>query len=140
MGSMLRICVVLLFLSCLLAEGQAVITAAEFKKRLLSFNPAKMTPQCRKIFKNCSMKMFGLLGLLEVIDKRWEEYIAIPCVKTMLQNNFPDFTLECSRSGLYGQASSIRCLLGPEVTAFIGQKHVETLADGMKCVLDNSLP
>ncbi|KAG0418714.1 hypothetical protein HPB47_004650 [Ixodes persulcatus] len=138
MNSKLLVCVVVLVLSCLVAENQAVTSATEFKKRLLSFNPAEMTPQCRKVFKNCSLKMIGLIGLLDVMKNRWEEYTSVPCVKVMLAHHFPDYSLECSRSGHYGQAVS--CLGGPEATAFLDAKHAESLASGIKCLLDNSLP
>ncbi|CAN7983313.1 unnamed protein product [Ixodes pacificus] len=139
MNSKLLVCVIVLVLSCLVAENQAVISATEFKKRLLSFNPAQMTPQCRKVFKNCSLKMIGLMGLLDVMKNRWEEYTSVPCVKEMLAHHFPDYSLECSRSGHYGQAR-LRHSSRPEATAFLDAKHAESLASGIKCLLDNSLP
>uniref|UniRef100_A0A6B0UT10 Putative secreted protein n=1 Tax=Ixodes ricinus TaxID=34613 RepID=A0A6B0UT10_IXORI len=138
MNSKLWVCVVGLVLSCLVTENGAVTSHAEFKKRLLSVNPALMTPQCRKVFRSCSMKMLGLLGLLDVIKDRWDEYTAVPCVKTMLENNYPDYTIECSRSGRYGE--SISCLESPEATAFLDEKHKDSLESGIKCLLDNSLP
>ncbi|CAN8018208.1 unnamed protein product [Ixodes persulcatus] len=129
---------VVLVLSCLVVDSQAVVSYSQFRKKLLSVNPATLTPQCRKVFKNCSVKMIGLVGLLDVIKNRWEDYIAVPCVKTMLANNFPDYSRECTRSGNYGQA--IACLGGPEATAFLDASHFEALASGIKCLLDNSLP
>ncbi|XP_029836707.2 uncharacterized protein LOC115320713 [Ixodes scapularis] len=138
MNSKLWVCVVVLVLSCLVAENEAVTSHAEFKKRLLSVNPAVMTPQCRKVFRSCSVKMFGLVGLLDVMKDRWDEYTAIPCVKTMLERNYPDYTLECSRSGRHGEF--IRCLASPEATASLNEKQKDSLDSGIKCLLDNSLP
>ncbi|CAN7983315.1 unnamed protein product [Ixodes pacificus] len=129
---------VVLVLSCLVMDSQAVVSYSEFRKKLLSVNPGTLTPQCRKVFKNCSVKMIGLIGLLDVIKNRWEDYIAVPCVKVMLAHNFPDYSHECTRSGDYGQA--VTCLGGPEATAFLDANHAEALASGIKCLLENSLP
>ncbi|CAN7993432.1 unnamed protein product [Ixodes hexagonus] len=138
MDSKVLVCVVVVVLSCLLTESEALTSHAEFKRRMLSFNPTKLTAHCKKVFRSCGTKMFALIGLLDVIKDRWEEYNDVPCVKIMMANNYPDYTLECSRSGRYGQF--IGCVASPEATAFLDDKHLEPLRSALNCLLDNSLP
>ncbi|KAG0439631.1 hypothetical protein HPB47_016574, partial [Ixodes persulcatus] len=129
MGSKIWLCVFMLLLSCLVAQGQDVISHAEFKKRLLSVNPGLLTPQCKKIFKNCSVKMLSLLSVIDGLKQRWDEYLAVPCVKTMLEHHFPDYSVECAASGRYGE--SMKCIASPEATAFVDPKRVAGLMDAI---------
>lgn len=48
MDSNIWICGLVLLLSCLVTESQGAMTHAEFKKKVLSVNPALMKPQCKK--------------------------------------------------------------------------------------------
>ncbi|XP_049528750.1 uncharacterized protein LOC119460597 isoform X2 [Dermacentor silvarum] len=111
----------------LLAEACCAVTFAEWRKNLMSVNPGLLKPQCKKVFKACNVKLISLVGVMEVLKQRWEEYTAVPCVKGMLSKAFPDFSEECSMSGFYGKA-------------VIGKKQAEAVAPAFKCLIDNALP
>ncbi|KAK8786674.1 hypothetical protein V5799_023559 [Amblyomma americanum] len=128
-------------LACSLAlflEGCYGITFADYRKSVLSINPGALQPQCKKVFKNCSIKMVSLITVMDVLKQRWDEYTAIPCVKEFLSRSFPDFSEECAMSGYYGK--SIKCMMSPEAMAIIGKKNEDSLAPAFKCLIDNALP
>ncbi|XP_077539563.1 uncharacterized protein LOC144152204 isoform X2 [Haemaphysalis longicornis] len=130
-----------LVLTCflvVLVERASATTFAEFRKNLLSVNPGVLTPQCRKVFKNCSVKMFSLMSILDVLKQRWDEYSAIPCINHMLATGFPNFNSECSMSGHYGQ--SVQCMMSPEALAIAGKKNEENILPAFKCLIDNASP
>ncbi|XP_042147286.1 uncharacterized protein LOC121046380 [Ixodes scapularis] len=140
MDSKIWVCGVVLLLSCLVTESQGAMTHAEFKKRVLSVNPALMKPQCKKIFKSCSMKMFSLIGALDDLKDRWEEYIALPCVKAMLDKNYPDYSLECTANGEYGE--SVNCIDTAEAKSFVTDSHRRSLeiaiVSGITLIVNNN--
>ncbi|XP_064487526.1 uncharacterized protein LOC135399714 isoform X1 [Ornithodoros turicata] len=56
----------------------------------------------------------------------------IPCVKTLLDEGFPDYSRECEMGNIYGEA--LVCFGGPDVSAFIGDENAKALKSVLKCM------
>ncbi|XP_075750396.1 uncharacterized protein LOC142817221 [Rhipicephalus microplus] len=122
----------------LFVQSCCALSYAEWRKNVLSFNPGALQPQCKKVFKACNVKLLSLVGVMEALRQKWEEYTAVPCVKEFLSRSFPDFSEECSMSGMYGD--SIKCMMSREALAVVGKKNEEAVAPAFKCLIDNALP
>ncbi|KAL3245222.1 hypothetical protein MRX96_018351 [Rhipicephalus microplus] len=101
-----------------------------------TLNPAKMTVQCRKVMKNCVVRMMGLLRHLDTLGRHWEDIKKIPCAKEALQEKFPDYSVECSRSNKFGK--NLECFRKPETLAIMGQENSTQVHDAFECVWENS--
>ncbi|KAK8786675.1 hypothetical protein V5799_023560 [Amblyomma americanum] len=101
------------------------MTFKEYRKALMSFNLAAMKPQCRIVFQKCAPKLFSMISVLDNLNKRWKEYEAIPCIKKVLDQGFPDYNQDCVVNGLYGED-------------IYGEK--EKLKPAMECLLEYAKP
>ncbi|XP_077487088.1 uncharacterized protein LOC144098373 [Amblyomma americanum] len=121
-----------------ITDGDEVISFADFRKGIISVNPAKMTPQCRKVLKNCVSKMMALMPYLDVLGQHWDDF-SVPCVKQRLVGTFPDYSHDCTRSGEFGQAWT--CLTDPVTLAALGSENsgrYSLIMDAQQCAMENS--
>ncbi|XP_037518440.1 uncharacterized protein LOC119395527 [Rhipicephalus sanguineus] len=118
-----------------LVTDASEMSFADFRKTLFSLNPGKMTPQCRKVMKNCMGRMMGLLRQLDTLGRHWDEIQQIPCAKQALQEKFPDYSVECSRSNKFGK--NLECFRNPETLAVLGHENSTQVQDAFQCVWEN---
>ncbi|XP_037580021.1 uncharacterized protein LOC119462924 isoform X2 [Dermacentor silvarum] len=109
---------------------------ADFRKGLFNINPGKLTPQCKKVMKNCVGRMMGLMRQLDTLGRHWDEFTQVPCVKGSLVDKFPDYSVDCSRSGKFGK--SLDCFRNPATLAVLGHENSTQVQDAFQCVWENS--
>ncbi|XP_075553197.1 uncharacterized protein LOC142585951 isoform X3 [Dermacentor variabilis] len=93
----------LLTFSGLLVAPLEALSFKDYRKRLLSFNPAALTPQCRIVFQKCAPKLLSMVHVLDNVSKRWKEYEAVRC---QLTDEVMDVYIERSKL-----APALECLL-----------------------------
>ncbi|XP_077541841.1 uncharacterized protein LOC144153941 [Haemaphysalis longicornis] len=111
-------------------------TFNEFRKELLTFNPATLKPQCKTVFSKCGPKLFSMISVLDNVNKRWKEFESAPCMKQLFADGYPDYSQDCSKDGLYGRGAN--CLLTEEILDVFGEK--DKIKPALQCLLDNAKP
>ncbi|XP_064487527.1 uncharacterized protein LOC135399714 isoform X2 [Ornithodoros turicata] len=115
-----------------LVECNANHDVKAFTKRLTSFDDSTLTKSCKKVFDNCALRLFGIMKVVDLISHKLDEFSEIPCVKTLLDEGFPDYSRECEMGNIYGEA--LVCFGGPDVSAFIGDENAKALKSVLKCM------
>ncbi|XP_065288437.1 uncharacterized protein [Dermacentor albipictus] len=124
-------------LACaILITDAAELSFAEFRKGLFNINPAKLQPQCKKVMKNCVVRMMGFMRQLDTLNRHWDELAQLPCVKEALMGKFPDYSVECSRSGKFGK--NLDCFRNPETLAVLGHENSTQVQDAFQCIWENA--
>ncbi|KAL3245220.1 hypothetical protein MRX96_018350 [Rhipicephalus microplus] len=110
------------------------MTFQVFKQKLLAVKKESLPESCKTLFRQCAPNLFALMPLLLKLEKSWDQFQGVSCVKSAFDEGFPNYSWECQKASKYEK--SVQCMLSDDVTNLFGISKPK-VQRAVKCLLDN---